>query len=390
MRKHKKLIIVLVVGLMLIVLPLVFRIFPEGVSAVNAEDQINQPDKFPVTNPVVMDTAYTVDYIADIQALQYVELRAKVGGYLNAIHIDEGQKVKKGDLLFSISRQGYESELLRAQASLKSAIAEAKVAEVELENVRALVENDVVSETELRLAQSKLEVLQAKIEEARSNESSARLNLQFTQLYAPFDGIIGRIPNKVGSLVEEGTSLTSISDHSQVYAYFNVSEREYLNLIHSMDQDKGQNVSLVMLNNQLYPYPGKIGSIDSRIDKETGNIAFRALFANPDHLLRHGATGKVRLRKEVKQALIIPQKSAFTVQDRMYVFALNDENVVERRIVVPRLSLPHVYVLESGLSTTDRVIYEGIQHVREGEEVAFKLVDLQGITVSSEQVAQLY
>lgn len=256
------------------------------------KNSVNQ-EKYPVTNPIVMDTAYTHDYVANIHSLQHVELRARVKGYIEKIHVDEGEIVKAGQILFSISRQEYEVDLLKAKAMLKSAIADAKAAELDLQNVKILVEKNIVSKTELKIAQAKLDALQAKVDEAQSYEASAELNLSYTVIKAPFDGIIDRIPNKAGSLVDEGTLLTTLSDNKKVFAYFNVSEKEYLDFTTLIDSEKKNEVSLVLANNQIHKYKGCIETVAGKIDKNTGNIAFRACFPNPDLLLKHGSSGEV-------------------------------------------------------------------------------------------------
>jgi membrane fusion protein (multidrug efflux system) len=216
----------------------------------------NTEEKFPVTNPIVIDTIYTQEYVADIQSVQNVELRSRVKGFVEAIHVDEGKPVKAGQLLFSISSKEYKEALIKAKASLKSAIAEAKAAELDVKNIQTLVDKNVVSKTELEMAQSKLDAANAKIDEAKSDESNAALNLSFTEIKAPFDGIINRIPNKMGSLIDEGTLLTSISDNKEVFAYFNVSEKEYLDFISIKASEEKNQVSLVLANNQLHKQNG--------------------------------------------------------------------------------------------------------------------------------------
>lgn len=342
------------------------------------KNSVNQ-EKYPVTNPIVMDTAYTHDYVANIHSLQHVELRARVKGYIEKIHVDEGEIVKAGQILFSISRQEYEVDLLKAKAMLKSAIADAKAAELDLQNVKILVEKNIVSKTELKMAQAKLDALQAKVDEAQSYEASAELNLSYTVIKAPFDGIIDRIPNKAGSLVDEGTLLTTLSDNKKVFAYFNVSEKEYLDFTTLIDSEKKNEVSLVLANNQIHKYKGCIETVAGKIDKNTGNIAFRACFPNPDLLLKHGSSGEVRIMKEEKNALIIPQKATFEIQDKIYVFTVGSDNTVKMRSIVPKLRIPHFYVIESGLSSNDRIIYEGIQQAKEGDTIIPEVISMKQI-----------
>lgn len=353
------------------------------------KNSVNQ-EKYPVTNPVVMDTTYTHDYVANIHSLQHVELRARVKGYIEKIHVDEGEIVKDGQMLFSISRQEYEVDLLKAKAILKSAIAEVKAAKLDLQNVKILVEKNIVSKTELHMAQAKLDALHAKVNEAKSYVASAELNLSYTVIKAPFDGIIDRIPNKAGSFVDEGTLLTTLSDNKKVYAYFNVSEKEYLDFATLMDSGNKNDVVLVLANNQIHRYKGCVETVAGKIDKNTGNIAFRACFPNPDLLLKQGSSGEVRIIKEEKDALIIPQKATFEIQDKIYVFTVDSHNTVKMRSIVPKLRIPHLYVIESGLSPNDRIIYEGIQQAKEGDKIIPEVISMKQILAEQSKAQAVF
>lgn len=336
-------------------------------------------EKFYVTHPIVTDTIYTSEYVADIHSLQNVELRARVKGYIEKIHVDEGKTVKAGQLLFSISSQEYKQELMKAKAMLTSAIADAKVAEVDRNNVKTLVEKNVVSKSELEMAQAKLDAFQAKIEEAKAHEANSSLQLSFTEVRAPFSGVINRIMNKVGSLIDEGTLLTTLSDNSEVFAYFNVSETDYLDIVADGNVNKNHSVELVKANNVPHPFKGTIETVEGEVDKSTGNIAFRARFKNPDLVLKHGSSGKIRLNHDIKNALIIPQKATFEIQENLYVYVITDSNVVQLRGITPGLRIPHLYIIESGLSANERILYEGIQRVTEGDQVTTEVVTMKSI-----------
>jgi RND family efflux transporter MFP subunit len=337
-------------------------------------------ERFQVTYPVVLDTSYSTDYVSDIHSIKNVEIRARVKGYIEAIHIDEGKTVKKGQLLFSISNQEYKEDVLKANANLKNAIAEAKAAELDLFNVKKLVEKNVVSKTEMEMAQSKLDALNANVDEAKSHEVSAQLKLSFTEIRAPFDGVIDRIPNKAGSLIDEGTLLTTLSDNQEVFAYFNVSEKEYLDFAAgTREHSKKNDVTLILANNEEHSHKGNVETIEGEFDNVTGSIAFRARFPNPDKILKHGSSGKIRLVKNLKNVLVIPQKSTFEIQDQIYVFVVDENNKVQMRSIVPKLRIPHLYVLESGLSSKDRIIYEGIQDVKDGMIINAEVVPLKNI-----------
>ena len=330
--------------------------------------------KFTVTTPVLIDTSYTSEYVAEIQSLQNVEIRARIKGYIEKIYADEGMAVKKGQLLFSLNNQIFKEEILKAKAQVKSAAAEAKSAELELQNVKILAEKNIVSKTELEKAHANLDALNAKIDEAKAYEATAQLHMSQTEIRAPFDGIINRIPFKTGSLIDEGTLLTSLSNNKEVFAYFNVSEKEYLNFSAKIEQNK--NITLLLANNEPHKYKGNIETIEGEFDKSTGNIAFRAKFPNPELLLKHGASGKIQLVNEIKNALIIPQKVTFEIQDKLFVFVVDANNIVKARNIIAKQRLSQLYVIESGLSINDKIIYEGIQHVKENDKIIAESIRL--------------
>ncbi len=334
---------------------------------------------FLITSPLVIDTNYISEYVTDIHSIQNVEIRTKIKGYLESIYVDEGASVKSGQLLFSISKEGFNLELLKAQAKLKSAIAELKIDQLALENVRKLYEKNIVSKSELEKADALVDAANAKIEEAKSEVQSTKLNLTFADIRAPFDGIIDRIPFKKGSMIDEGTLLTTISNNKEVFAYFNVSEKEYLNIRSQKASLEKNKITLLLANNQPHQYKGNIETIDGEFDKSTGNIAFRAKFPNPDILLRHGSSGKVQIVNELKNALIIPQKSTFEIQDKYYVFFVDTNNIVRAKNIVVKQSLPHLYIIENNLSVNDKIIFEGIQNVKDGDKIAVEFIPLKQI-----------
>jgi membrane fusion protein (multidrug efflux system) len=329
-----------------------------------------------------MDTTYNKEYVAEIQSIQNVELRAKFKGFIDKIYVDEGQTVQAGQTLFTLNNSEYKLEILKTQAQQKAAISELKQAEVELKNTKTLVEKNIVSASELSMMKAKVEALQANIDEANANIATAKLNLSFTNIKAPFTGVINRIPNKLGSLVEEGTLLTTISNNKEVFAYFNVSEREFLDFKENNEADKNTSVSLLLANNKLLAQNGKIETILSELDNSSGTIDFRARFSNPNNLLKHGSSAKVVLPVVVKNAIIIPQKTTFEVQDKLYVFVVDANNKVAQREITIVSRMPNLYVVESGLTANDKIIYEGIQNVKQGmkivpQDVSFKKVITQ-------------
>lgn len=341
-------------------------------------------DTHPVVKPVVKQAHFSHEYVAEIHAAHYVELRSRIKAHIEKIHVDEGQAVKEGQLLFSLSFREFEKELQKADAVQKSAQADLKAAEVELGNVKRLLEKNIVAAGELELARAKAEALKAKVDEAAANKEQVALNLSFAQIKAPFSGYVNRIPNKVGSLVADGDILTSVSDSREVFAYFNLSEIDYLDYVASHDK-QAETVALKLANHANYPHAGKIEMIESEFDHATGNIAFRARFPNPDGLLKHGSNGKVVINKHLDQALLIPQKSTFEIQDKLYVYVVKTDGMLQQRQLQVKMRFPDFYAIESGLSPDDSIVYEGAESMKEGDKIQPLAVEIAE-TMPSETV----
>ncbi len=327
----------------------------------------------PVVKLAPTDTTIDHEYVADIQASKNVEIRAKIQGFIDQILVDEGQEVKKGQPLFTINNAEFQNECSKANAALLNAIAEGKAAELELNRVKLLVDKKVISKTEYELGEAKLKSAEAKIAEAKSMEENARIRLSYTYIRSPFNGIIDRIPMKVGSLVDEGTLLTTISDLQTMYAYFWVSENEYLRYLRAKKDHKltgYDNITLILADGSIFPYTGRVETMESEIDANTGSIAFRATFPNPEKMLKHGATGKILLETSINNALMIPQKAVMEIQDKSFVYVVDNENRVKMRSFVPQTKFKEYIVVQSGLTEHDTIVYEGIQNIREGAVIS--------------------
>lgn len=314
------------------------------------------PSKLLVTSPLKRDTDIVTDYVAQIRSIQRIELRALERGYLQDIFVDEGQVVKKGQRMFQIMPLVYEAERQKAAA-------EAEFARIEYQNTKVLHEGDVVSDNELALAK-------ARLDQANAALSVAKAHLTLTEIRAPFDGIMDRLHVRKGSLLEEGDLLTSLSDNSKMWVYFNVTEAEYLDYKMRRDPDAPLPVKLRMANGRIFDQVGKIETIEGEFDNETGTIAFRATFENPDRLLRHGETGSVLVSRPLKDALLIPQKATYEVLDKKFVYVVGEDDVVHAREITIADEVPHLYVVGEGLSSEDRILVEGLRKVRDGQTIA--------------------
>lgn len=329
----------------------------------------------PVARLMPHDTLLTQDYTADIKALRNVEIRARVEGFLAAIMVDEGQTVRRGQALFRLNDAELRTQVASARAALANAQAQARVAELELQRVELLTAKNIISKTELKVGQAKLQAAQADVAEARAATATADLNLSYTTVRAPFDGIVDRIPLREGSVVEDGTLLTTISDTREVYAYFTVSEAEYLRHAQAQARNASRPARLLLANGTEYAEPGRVGTVQGEFEASTGSIAFRARFPNPQRLLRHGATGKVRLTNKLPQALLVPQTAVFEVQDNNYVFLVEAGGTVRQRAFVPQARLGNSYVVASGLKAGDQVVSQGTQDLKNGDKIRLRSLD---------------
>ncbi len=324
-------------------------------SCENHKEEKEEKTNFTVTSPIKMDTSIIKNYVCQVRAIRHIELRALERGYLQDTYVDEGQSVKKGQAMFQILPMLYEAETQKAQA-------EADFAEIEYKNTKRLADSSIVAPNELALAK-------AKLDKAKAELRLTQVHLGFTKISAPFDGIMDRLQVRQGSLLDEGELLTTLSDNSIMWVYFNVPEYEYLEYKANEKKDSLMKVNLLMANNKLFDQPGLVKAIEADFNNETGNIAFRATFPNPDKLLRHGETGNIQMVVPFKDAIIIPQKSTFEILEKKYVFVVGKDNKIEQREIKVGGELPDLYVIQSGLKPEDKIILEGIRKVKNNQVI---------------------
>jgi membrane fusion protein (multidrug efflux system) len=311
-----------------------------------------------VTTPKVMDVVVTEEFVCQIHSQNHINVRALDSGYLEMISVVEGQAVKKDDVMFKIVPILYEA---KAEAEL----AEAKLAELEYNNTNMLFKQKkpIVSENEVLL-------FEAKLKRARAKAKLAQAELNFTYVKAPFDGIIDRLHEQLGSLIKEGDILTTLSDNSLMWVYFNVPEKQYLEYkAHLAQRQKDDKIELELANHEVFPQPCKRLVIEAQFNNETGNIPFRADFPNPDGLLRHGQTGKILIHRTLKNAIVIPQRAIFEILDKRYVWVVGEDDKAKQTLITIKHELDDIFVIDTGLNVGDKIVLEGVRQVAEGGKV---------------------
>ena len=323
------------------------------------EEHHEEAHKITATTPQVKAVTLTQQYVCQIHSQRHIQVRALEEGYLEAIPVKEGQTVKKGDLLFNVIPILYQK---RAEAE----VAEANLARLEYNYTKSLHEKNVVSVNEVSLVGAKLSKAEAKADLAKAE-------LNFATVKAPFDGIVDRLQHQQGSLVQEGDILTTLSDNSVMWVYFNVPEARYLEYMSGPEADKNNlRIELVLANGETFDHFGKIGAIEADFNNETGNIPFRADFPNPDRLLRHGQTGNVLIRRVEKSAIVIPQRATFEVLAKRYVYVVDKDNVAHQREISVKNELDDVFVIDKGVGVNDKIVLEGIRQIRDGDKVEYE------------------
>jgi membrane fusion protein (multidrug efflux system) len=343
------------------------------------------------TIPVVSIEAKTAttyrQYNTSLEGSQEVEIRPQVSGYLEKIYVDEGAHVQKGQPLFKIDDKLYRQQLNNAEASLSAAKADLEKAQINLTKLEPLVQHEVVSDVQLQEAKAARDAAKASVEQAQAVVSAARINLGYTLIKAPAEGYIGRLPFKQGSLVGTNTSeaLTTLSAVGQIYAYFSMSEADFLAFKHEFPGETITDkiaqlppVELVMADDSIYPQKGKVEAMMGQFDKTMGTIGFRAVFPNEDGLLRSGNTGEVRIPHQVKN-LVVPQKSTYTLQDKIFVFTVGKDDKVVSTPISVSAKIGHYYLVNKGVQPGEEIVYTGLNELSDKILIQPKVISLDSL-----------
>lgn len=307
-------------------------------------------------------------YAATIKGKVDVDVRPLVSGFVTKVHVDEGQFVKQGQPLFTLDQVTFQAAVEQAQAAVNSAQTAVTSAQLTADNKKLLFDKNIISDYEYQLAVNQLATAKSQLANAQAALTSARKNLSYTVVTAPVSGYVGSIPAREGNLASPSMMqpLTTVSDNSEVYAYFSLTEKDILGMT---EGDRSLNsavasmpaVQLRLADGSIYPLEGKVATVSGVIDSSTGASSVRARFANPDGVLRSGSTGQILVPNHAENVILIPQKATFEVQDRRFVYVLNDSNkTVSTPITVSPLDDGQNFIVTSGLQPGQRVVVEGI------------------------------
>ncbi|MDR8394029.1 efflux RND transporter periplasmic adaptor subunit [Aliifodinibius sp. S!AR15-10] len=348
-----------------------------------------QVQSYPVLEIQPQSIELTASYPATLEGLQTVEIRPRVQGYIVEMPVDEGDIVEEGQVLFRLNSEQYEQEVRSAEADVEAAKAAVETAKDEVERMSSLAQKEIISDYRLQSAKNQLQSQEAALSQAQAALENARVNLSYTYVKSPTDGVIGSIPYRIGSLVSSTISrpLTVVSDISEVYAYFSMSERELLTMSQSVAGDGGNktlqqritdmpDVNLVLADNTVYNHQGTLRLASGLIDTETGSASFRALFPNPKEILRSGGTGSVQIPYQRNSAIVIPKSATYEIQNKRFVYAVTDSNTIEStEVSTLPLSSKQFFVVEEGLAAGNRIVTGGMGSMQNGMTIKPQPVD---------------
>ena len=322
------------------------------------------------------DITLEQSYPAQIEGRQSVKIIPRVEGYLRQICVKEGQRVKKGQVLFVIDQATYQAEVKAAEANVAVAKAGVETAQLNYDSRQTLHKKNVVSDYDLRSATANLSMAKAQAQQAQAQMQSAHTNLSYTVLRSPSDGVVGSLPYRVGDYVGPNmqSGLTTVADTHEMYVYFSLTERDVMSRIAkhgSLEKAVAAfpAVSLTLASGDTCTVKGRIESISGVVDSSTGSVSARAVFPNADGLLLSGSTGSVVIPSEMKQVIVIPQSATYEIQDKTYAWRLVHGKAESTIITVLPTSDGTHYVVTSGLAVGDVIVAKGAGYVKEGESV---------------------
>lgn len=321
----------------------------------------------------------TESYSASIRGRQDIDIYPQVAGTITQVSVTEGERVKKGQSLFTIDQIPYKAELQTALANLNSAKANTATAELAYKSKKELFAENVISDYELLNAENTLLTARAGEQQAEAQLANARNNYSFTEVRSPADGIVGTIPFRVGALVSQQIAqpLTTVSDNSQMYVYFSMTEnqlRANIRQFGSLDEALANMpaVSLVLNDGTVYGKQGRIESISGVINPQTGTVSMRSVFPNEERLLFSGGMGNIVIPRQLENVISIPQSATYELQDKIFAYKVEGGKAVATEIAVETISDGMNYIVKSGLQSGDTLVTEGIGLLQDGAEITVK------------------
>lgn len=316
-------------------------------------------------------------YPATIKGMQDIEIRPKVAGYLTKLLVDEGATVRKGQPLFLIDSEQYQAAVNSAKAQVRVCKANIATQKLTVENKQALFDQKIISSYDLQMAKNTLESYEAQLAAAQASLQSAQDNLRWCTVTSPSDGVVGMIPYRVGSLVSASNAqpLTTVSNISQMYVYFSMTEKQLLGLTReqgglSAAISKMPAVSLVLSDGTEYSQSGVVSTVSGVIDSNTGSVQMRATFDNAGLVLRSGGTGSILIPIHQKDAILIPQKATYEIQNKKFVYVVGADNKVQsREIEVLVQNDGQNYVVSNGLKVGERIVIDGVNRLKNDMQI---------------------
>lgn len=342
------------------------------------------PRQYSVTTVKPETVTIHQDFPATIEGQQVVEIRPMISGYLQDIYVNEGDHVKKGQLLFKIRNPMYEQQVITAKASINRAEADVNTANMEIEKIRPLVDKEIVSDYRLKSAQLELGSKKAMLEQSKAELSNAEANLAYTIIKSPMNGIIGIFPYKQGALVSSNSqqALTTLSNIDTIFAYFSWNEKQLLDFLsgspgESLDE-KIKNIpqaTLILANSTEFPQKGRITMASGMISTQTGSATFKAIFPNREGLIRSGSSATIRIPEMLQNVLVIPQSASYELQNKFFAYRVDSGNKVTAVAFDP---LPsdngQSFLVTKGIKPGDRIVVEGINSLKNGVTIIPKEV----------------
>lgn len=334
------------------------------------------PSEYAVMQINTSDTEVQTIYSASIRGQQDIDIYPQVSGFLTKLCVEEGQAVRKGQILFIIDQVAYKAALQTAEANVEVARAGVATAQLTYNSKKELFDQEVVSDFDLQTSYNSLLTAKAQLAQAEAQRVSAANNLSFTEVKSPSDGVVGVLPYRVGALVSSALPqpLTTVSDNSSMYVYFSMTEKQLLELTRRYGSktkvlEDMPAVSLQLNDRSLYSSSGKIETISGVIDTSTGTVSLRAVFPNKDGLLQSGGSGNVILPVQKQNTIVIPQSTTYELQDKVFVYRVVDGKATSTPIQVSRVNGGKEYIVESGLNVGDVIVAEGVGLLRDGTPI---------------------